>query len=56
MNIVPAEVTAKKYEGIQMMRGVAALSVVFMHINMFQNSAFCVDLFFCNKRFHYDVY
>jgi len=51
MNIMPTEVTTKKYESIQMMRGVAALSVVFMHIDMFQNGAFGVDLFFVISGF-----
>ena len=50
-NIVPTEATAKKYESIQMMRGVAALSVVFMHIDMFHNGAFGVDLFFVISGF-----
>jgi len=51
MNMMPTKFTAKKYESIQMMRGVAALSVVFMHIDMFHNGAFGVDLFFVISGF-----
>ncbi|MCL2590347.1 MAG: acyltransferase [Betaproteobacteria bacterium] len=41
----------EKYGSIQMMRGIAALSVVFMHIGMVENGAFGVDLFFCISGF-----
>ncbi|MCL2325497.1 MAG: acyltransferase [Proteobacteria bacterium] len=39
------------YDSIQLMRGVAAVSVIFHHILMFTNGAFGVDLFFCISGF-----
>ena len=40
-----------KYDSIQVMRGIAALSVVMMHVGMIANGAFGVDLFFCISGF-----
>ena len=40
-----------KYDSVQLMRGVAAISVVFQHIGMFGAGAFGVDLFFCISGF-----
>jgi peptidoglycan/LPS O-acetylase OafA/YrhL len=40
-----------KYESIQAMRGIAAISVCFQHVIMFGNGAFGVDLFFCISGF-----
>ncbi len=42
---------AKRCESIQLMRGMAALSVVIFHIGMFANGRFGVDLFFCISGF-----
>ena len=41
----------KQYDNIQLMRGIASLSVVFMHIQMVANGAFGVELFFCISGF-----
>ena len=41
----------KQYDNIQFMRGLAALTVVFMHIQMVANGAFGVELFFCISGF-----
>jgi len=41
----------EKYGSIQMMRGIAALSVVFAHIGTISNGFFGVDLFFCISGF-----
>ncbi len=40
-----------RYDSIQLMRGIAALSVVITHIIMVSNGAFGVDLFFCISGF-----
>jgi len=40
-----------KYGSIQMMRGIAALTVVAMHIGIFGKGLFGVDLFFCISGF-----
>jgi peptidoglycan/LPS O-acetylase OafA/YrhL len=45
------KVVVNKYDSIQLMRGVAALSVVFHHVYMFDSGAFGVDLFFCISGF-----
>lgn len=41
----------KQYNSIQFMRGLAAITVVFMHIQMVKNGAFGVELFFCISGF-----
>lgn len=41
----------QKIESVQMMRGIAALSVVFCHIGMLGRGSFGVDLFFCISGF-----
>jgi peptidoglycan/LPS O-acetylase OafA/YrhL len=41
----------KKIESVQMMRGIAALSVVFFHFEIFSKGGFGVDLFFCISGF-----
>ena len=41
----------KQYDNIQVMRGLAALSVVFMHVQMIHNGAFGVELFYCISGF-----
>jgi peptidoglycan/LPS O-acetylase OafA/YrhL len=41
----------KKNESVQMMRGIAALSVVFCHLGMIGVGGFGVDLFFCISGF-----
>lgn len=41
----------KQYDSIQAMRGLAAITVVFMHIQMIKNGAFGVELFFCISGF-----
>ncbi|MCL2589551.1 MAG: acyltransferase [Betaproteobacteria bacterium] len=40
-----------KFDSIQMMRGIAAFSVIGVHIGMIGNGAFGVDLFFCISGF-----
>jgi len=51
MSIVSTEIAPKKYDSIQLMRGIAAVSVIFQHINMVNNGAFGVDLFFLISGF-----
>ncbi|MDR1491167.1 MAG: acyltransferase [Planctomycetaceae bacterium] len=41
----------KKIESVQMMRGIAALSVVFCHLGIIGKGGFGVDLFFCISGF-----
>lgn len=41
----------KQYDSIQLMRGLAALTVIFMHIQMIKRGAFGVELFFCISGF-----
>ena len=41
----------KQFDSIQLMRGIAALSVVFAHITMFGSGVFGVDLFFLISGF-----
>ncbi len=41
----------EKYGSIQLMRGIAALAVMFVHIPMFFTGSFGVDLFFCISGF-----
>ena len=39
------------YDSVQIMRGIAALSVITVHVGMVHNGAFGVDLFFCISGF-----
>ena len=41
----------QRYDSVQLMRGVAAVSVIFTHILMINNGGFGVDLFFCISGF-----
>lgn len=58
------EFNEKSLRGIQFLRWIAATFVVVAHVDIskyFKDAAafgtfgFGVDIFFCNKRFHYDV-
>ena len=40
-----------KFDSVQMMRGLAAMSVVFVHVPMVERGNFGVDLFFCISGF-----
>ena len=41
----------RKYDSIQALRGIAALSVVLHHISFIENGSFGVDIFFCISGF-----
>lgn len=41
----------ERYDSVQLMRGIAAVSVIFSHILMFEVGGFGVDLFFCISGF-----